>query len=379
MSIEAVTGTVQTVLEVCYRHIPFLETAGLTRTSVGITLAMNNSFTNTTNATLGPPGRPSFSYYSLTVTVFFLTPLLLFNILLTVAIVIEKSIARTLRLVLVNIVTSVQVVIVGAIMFFISNVIISGCWCSELRPSDFACRWMYWVIASGGAARLMYMTTFAISVYVLVRFGETKMKIWVATVAVVGVWVAALLPNTAIFSPDVVLINFHNNDSCAAHGTGYKTFIYAFSYTGVYGLLGFAVSVLCTIATISFIRHNTVGCDITLVKAMIKLSVFLILGNIINFIGQTTPLLFAAFAPAGKDWYTLEKAFNYVEGVFILLSLVPTPVLILIYFKPVRIRVKRILCGVCIKTKNVSEKSKSGKAATGSEGNAHSTDLDMIM
>ena len=35
-----------------------------------------------------------------------------------------------------------------------------------------------------------------------------------------------------------------------------------------------------------------------------QISVFLILGNVINFVGQTTPLLFAAFAPAGKDWYT---------------------------------------------------------------------------
>ena len=46
---------------------------------------------------------------------------------------------------------------------------------------------MYWVIASGGAARLMYMTTFAISTYVLVWFGARKMKVWVTIVAVVGV------------------------------------------------------------------------------------------------------------------------------------------------------------------------------------------------
>ena len=202
------------------------------------------------------------------------------------------------------------------------------------------------------------------------------MKMWVAIVAVVGVWVAVLLPNAAIFSSDVVLINFHNNDTCAAHGAGYKTFIYAFGYTGVYGLLGFAVSVLCTIATIWFIHHKTIRGDVTLVKAMIKLSVFLILGNIINFVGQTTPLLFAAFAPAGKDWYTLEKIFNYVEGAFILLSLIPTPVLILIYFKPVRQRVQHILCNACMKKTAMSEKSKTGKAAsTGSEGNARSTDV----
>ena len=233
---------------------------------------------------------------------------------------------------------------------------------------------MYWVIASGGAARLMYMTTFAISVYVLVRYGAKKMKIWVAIVAMVHVWVTVLLPNAAIFSSDVLLINFHDNDTCAAHGTGYKTFNYAFGYTGVYGLLGFAVSVCCPIATVWYIQHNSISGDITLVKAMIKFALFLVLGNIINIVEQTTPLLFAAFAPAGKDWYTLEKAFNYVESIFIILSLLPTPVLIHIYFKPVTHRVKSILCDVCMKKENVSQKRRTGKTKNNNAGNAHSAD-----
>ena len=325
---------------------------------------MNDSFlANSSNDTLEDGPRAIFGYYSLGITLFFLTPMLIINMLLTVTIAVEKTIVGTFRLVLVNIVTAGQVVIVGLMMFFLAIVIISGCRCPELMPSDFACRLTLWVIATGGAARLMYMTTFAVSLYVLVRYSTKKMKIWVAVVAVVGVWVAVMLPNAAIFSPNVVLINFHNNDSCAAHGTGYKTFIYAFGYTGVYGLLGFTVSVLCPIATVWFIRHNTISGDVTLVKAMVKFAVFLVLGNVINFVGQITPLLFAAFAPAGKDWYYLEKAFNYVEGIFILFSLVPTPILILIYFRPVRQRMQRILCGACMK--KVSDKSKTGKTATG--------------
>ena len=329
---------------------------------------MNNSLTNATNATFEPAGRPPFPYDSLTVTLFFLTPLLLLNILLTVAIVVEKSIAGTLRLVLVNIVTAGQVVIVGLFMATIANIIISGCWCPELRPSHFACRLMVWVIVSGGAARLMYMTIFAISVYVLVRYGTKKMKIWVAIVAVIGVWLAVLLPNAAVFSPNVILINAHDNVTCAVHGTGYKTFIYAFGYTGVYGLLGFTISVVSAIATVWFIRHNTISGDVTLVKAMLKFVIFLVLGNVINFIGQTTPLIFAAFVPAGKDWYTLEKVFGYVEFSFILLSLVPTPVLILIYFRPVKQRIKRLICGICVKK---SEKSESSKTPATSTNNAY--------
>ena len=332
------------------------------------------NFTNRTNATLGSQGP--FPYFNLVIIVF-LTPLLLFNVLLIGAIALEKSIAGTLRVVLINIVTAGQVVIVGLILGTITTVSISGCSCPELRPSDFACRLIFWVIGSGGAARLIYMTIFAISVHVLVWYGSRKVKTWVVIVAVIGVWLAVLLPNAAIFSPEVTLITFHDNNSCAAHGTGYKTFIYAFGYTIVYGLLGFAVSVFSTIATVRFIRHNTISGDVTLVKAMLKFAIFLVLGNIINFVGQTTPLLFAAFAPAGKDWYDLEKTFNYVEGVFILLSLVPTPVLILIYFRPVRKRIKSILCGVCMKKEYELEKSKTDKMATDGAGIAQSPHEDM--
>ena len=331
------------------------------------------NFTNTTNATLGPQGL--FTLFILVIIV--LTPLLLFNILLIMAIALEKSIVGTLRVVLINIVTAGQLVNVGTMLVTITNVIISGCSCPELRPSALPCQLSVWLIMSGGAARLMYMAIFAISVNVLVRYGAKKMKIWVAIVAVIGVWLAVLLPNAVVFSPDIIQITIYNNQSCEVHGTGYKTFIYAFGYTTVYGLLGFAVSAFSPIITVWFIQHNTISGDVTLVKAMLKFAVFLVLGNVINFIGLTTPLLFAIFAPARKDRNSLEMALANVVYAFILLSLVPTPVLILIYFRPVRQRIKRILCGACTKKVDLSKKSTTSKTATGSEGKAQSANDDM--
>ena len=162
------------------KDIPVHETASLAFEKV--TLAMN--FTNRTNATLGPQGP--FIYFRL-VIMFFLTPLLLFNILLILAVAMEKSIVGTLRVVLINLVTAGQLVIVGTMLGAITNVIISGCSCPELRPSDLNCQLSVWLIVSGGAARLMYMAIFAISVNVLAKYGARKMKILVAIVAAVGV------------------------------------------------------------------------------------------------------------------------------------------------------------------------------------------------
>ena len=272
------------------------------------------NFTNTTNATLGPQGP--FPYFNLAIIVL-LTPLLLFNLLLIGALALEKSIAGTLRVVLINIVTAGQLVNVGTMLGTTTNVIISGCSCPELRPPALPCQLSVWLITSGGAARLMYMTTFAISLNVLVRYSARKLKIWVVIVAVMGVWVAVLLSNAAVFMPDVIQITFYNDHICVAHGTGYKTFIYAFGYSTVYGLLGFAVSVFSPIATIWFIRHNTISGDVTLVKAMQRFAIFLVLGNIINFIGQTTPLILATFAPAGQDRNSLEMALANVAVILI--------------------------------------------------------------
>ena len=333
---------------------------------------MNNSFPdNLSNSTLELAPKTIFGFYSVGVTAFFLTPMLIFNIVLAVVIALEKSIVGTLRLLLVNIITAGQIVNVGLIMTFLSIIIISGCRCPELQPSDLACRAMWWVLASGGAARVMYMATFAIAVEVLVRYGARNVKMNVAIVAVVVAWAIVLLPNAVIFLPDVMQVQFHGNDTCTPHGTGYKTLIYAFGYIAVYGLLGFTVSVLYPIASVWYIRHNTISDDITVIKAMMKFAVFLILGNAINFIGIAVPLLFATFTYSGKKWYYLEKIFIYLEGIFILLSLVPTPILILVYFRPVRQKMQRILCCVCVKKKEQS-KSKTSKTATSSADKAHS-------
>ena len=310
---------------------------------------------------MGTYKHPDFSHFSLLIIVFYLIPLLLFNTLLIVAIVRETSITGSLRAVLVNIVTAGQVVNVGTIIAATVNVITL----TELRPSDFACRLAVWLIVSGGAAKLMYMTTFSISAYVLIRYGTRKMKIWVAIAVFVGMWVGVLLSNAAIFSSDVLVISFHDYNACAPHGTGYKAFIYAIGYTSIYGLLGFTISVLSAITTVWFIRHNTISSDVALVKAMLKFAAFLIVGNVINFLGQAIPLLFASFTPAGTKSSVLEPL-HYVEIVFILLSVIPTPVLILIYFRPVRKRVKHILCSVCLNKLVVSEKSKTSKTAMSS-------------
>ena len=293
-----------------------------------------------------------FGYYSLFITLFFLTPAFSFNILLLVAIIVERSLPGTVRFILSNIIIASEVVILGIAIILVQNVILSG-W-RHLSSSLFVCRLTYVTLTSGAAARLVFMATFAITVYVLVRYGPAKLHFRLSFPAGLILWFLAIILNTALFSTDMLEITFHDGSACAPHGKNVTTPLYTFTYIVVYGLCSFTLGVIFPILAISHIRRNTISGDTKVLNRMIKFAIFLLLGNSMNFIGISIPILFATFAPSGEEYYTLEKAFNYAEGIFLMLSLIPTPIILLIFFKPVRHRLKRILCFWCVKGKRPS-------------------------
>ena len=309
------------------------------------------------------PREGHFGYYSLFITLFFLTPAFIFNILLLVAIIMEKTLPGTIRLILSNIIIASEVVILGIAIILVQNVILSG-W-KHLSSSLFVCRFIYVTLTSGAAARLMYMATFAITVYVLVRHGPGKLHFRLSFPAGILLWFFAIILNTALFSTDVLDITFHDGSDCAPHGKNVTTPVYTFTYIVVYGLSSFTLGVIFPTLSVCYIRKHTISGDTQMLKGMIKFAIFLLVGNSMNFIGISIPILFATFAPSGDEYYTLEKAFNYAEGIFLMLSLIPTPIILLIFFKPVRHRLKKIVCFQCVKSTKGARPSTSYSPGTG--------------
>ena len=289
----------------------------------------------------------NFGFYSFFITLFFLTPVFIFNILLLVAIVAEKTLPGTIRFILSNIIIASEVVIFGIAIILVQNVILSG-W-KHLSSSLFVCRFTYVTLASGAAARLMYMATFAITVYILIRHGPAKLHFRLSFPAGILLWFFAIILNTALFSSDVFEITFHDGSICAPHGRNVTAPLYAFTYIVVYGLSSFTLGVIFPILSVCYVRKHTISGDTQMLKGMIKFAIFLLVGNSMNFIGISIPILFATFAPSDDEYYILVKAFNYVEGITLMLSLIPTPIVLLIFFKPIRHRLKKIVCFNCVK------------------------------
>ena len=296
----------------------------------------------------------NFSYFSLLSTLLILLPVFTVNILLLVAIITEKTISATVRLILANIVASSQVVIIGLAIVNINSVALPLVF--NPSPSDFTCRLAYVAVGSGAAGRLLFMAAYAVTVYILARYAGTNLRVarfrfWPTSLAIVTFWMFATIPNMVLFFPAFVEITLLEGTVCAAHGTGAVSIVYSFSYIIVYGVCCFILSVVFPILTVQYIRKNSISENKQTLKRMTKFAVFLLVGNSINFIGVSLTMLLATFAPLGKEYQTLllVTAFNYIQGICLLLSLIPTPIILLIFFKPIRQRFKMITCFICLK------------------------------
>ena len=314
---------------------------------------MANNSSNDSFMTVEEPSA-TFSYFSLLSTLLIILPVFIVNILLLVAIITEKTTSAIVRLILANIVASSQVVIIGITILNSYNVALPLLF--NPSPPDFPCRLSYVAIVSGGAGRLLFMAVYALTVYVLARYAGTNLRVAClrlcpALTAFVAIWLFATIPNMVIFFPVFFEVTFSAGDVCVAHGTGGVTIVYSFSYIIMYGICSFVLSIVFPILTVHYIKKNSISENKQTLKGMTKFAVFLLVGNSANLTGISLSILLATFSPLGEDDQTLllVTAFNYTEGICLLLSLIPTPIILLIFFKPIRQRFKKITCFICLK------------------------------
>ena len=305
----------------------------------------NDSFLNLTDNLAFLP------YPNIFISVFLLLPMFIIKIFILVAIITAKTVPSTIRLILGNIVASSELIIIGLSMY--NSYMVVSWQLVDASPPDFPCRLLYVIIDTGAAGRLLYMTTYAITVYVFARYAGknlrvAKMRFWPKLLAVVVIWIFASLPNTVLLSPIFIKITFSFNFVCITHSAGPATFIHSSFFIIVYGLCCFVLSILFPILTARYIRKNSISENKETFKKMVKFSVFLLIENSIHMIGTSVPLLLTNFIPIENN-RDLVRAFIYLEGSLISLSLT-TSFILLIFFKQIRQKMFKILTfWICLK------------------------------
>ena len=306
-----------------------------------IGLTMNcSTISNTSN--LQPNGTDRESegpcVYCWCMLIFAYIPIVTLTVTVLVAVIGAKAIPVIIRLVLVNILAASLTSIIGTAMGFLNSAILTSS--NHLNSSDTACRVYYWLINTGGTARLSFMATFAVVVFIIIRCSNTAVRPIILILSVVAIWMFVIIFNALLFSSQIVVSNFLDNSGCVPHLAALIGLVYAVPFAIIFVLVPVTLAISLPCAACCFIQKNitTMERRPLLSKAMVKFTLFLLLGNTLGVLGQSTPVLLAVITKENGNIYNdkIDRAITYVNGILLTLSFIPTPILILLCFKPVR-------------------------------------------
>ena len=309
---------------------------------------MNNTDLNSSIFVNSSSNPERFAYYSLFIVLLVLLPLAVVDIVVLVVIAREKTIPGFIRLILANNIASSEIVIAGLVQIFLANVILSVV--GDKSPNaHYACRLALVTISSGGVGRFLFMSAFAVAVYCLVKSRSVHIDRFnrPTVIASIVLWICAVLPNTVLFGQKLVNIVFLDEITCTFYGVPPLSYIYSFGCIVIYGLCNLALGIIIPCMTVCYIKIHTLSGATDTIYGMIKCAVFLCVGNFISFIGLSIPLLISSFMSPERS-YSVALASVKIQGILVILSLIPVPIFIIVYFK--NIRKKFIFCLCVVKS-----------------------------
>ena len=272
-----------------------------------------------------------------------------------VVLAIARSIPRPLRLFLINLLLAGLVMGLGMILIVFTSTPLILLGPEHPRPPRYLCRVYVWLFGVGSVARPWSLAAFSLSVQSIVQFEKT-ISPPCATVIISILWLGPNAVGLFILIPTAFEAQFVDSVACFPDDNS-TVFIEArHTFTAIWvtagGLVPMTISIAVPIICLCYIKKNIVTEDTQYRKAMAKFSLFLVLGGTINLAGQVIPGTLAYHMKAPGVYHT------YGRGA---VSLLPTPIIIIAYLKPVQEQIKKMF--TCVKLPKEAQKSKSAPQA----------------
>ena len=284
--------------------------------------------------------RPGFLAYSILLTAIALVAGVVMGVIV-VAIGRARSIPRSLQLFLINLLLAGLVMGLGVFFIVVTSAVLVVMGPEQPRPPRYLCRVCLWLFGVGSVARLWSLAAFSLSVLAIVRFGKKTISLLYAAVIITTLWIASIAICLYFMIPYVFEAQFVHGVACFPDSNNTVsiqasyTFFVNWCLSG--GLIPITVSIAVPIVCLCYIKKNTVTEDSQYRKAMAKFSLFLVLGGAINIAGQLIP---------GAITYYAETPGLYLSYGIATASLLPTPIIIIAYLKPVQEQLKKsVICG----------------------------------
>ena len=291
----------------------------------------------------GPLNSPGFMAYSIILAVITLVAGVMMGLTI-LALLKSTAILRPVRIFLVNLLLAGLVVAV-AMMFLVGTATVLINVSSDDPRPRYLCRVYLWAFGTGVVARLWSLAAFSLSILAIVRFSKRTIGMWTAAIIVLALWLWPMVITIYILLPYVYEAQFVHGVACFPDNNGpiiiQARYTFLATWTIFGGLAPLTVSIIVPIVCLCYIKKNIATEGALYRKGMAKFSLFLVVGGSINIAGQILPSLLALNSAAPGVYLSYGLA---------VISLLPSPIIIMVFLKPVREETKKIItCGLLCK------------------------------
>ena len=283
------------------------------------------------------------------VMIFIYAAILVFTAIVLSSVVAAKAVCGAIRLVLANILIASITACIGIGLICLRLVITIN---SHLfSPTDVSWKIFLATTAIGGNGRSAFMAVFAVVVVIIIKSSNSAVKFKYLAISVVVVWIICAAVGVILVVPGVIEFVPLNCSANRIFQAGPQMWIFSASYLLFFVIIPFTLATVMPVYALHYIRSNLVSENAASLKPMLKFALFLLFGNVLTLFGHsiaTAGSLISNGVHVSDGWLLL--ALNGVYMGLLALSLIPTPILIFVYFKPVRVQMRKCVlraCGKC--------------------------------
>ena len=260
-------------------------------------------------------------------------------------VVAANGLRATIRFVLTNILVASIIASFGIALICLHDLIRS---ISHLfSSSDVSIQIFLAVLATGGNGSSSLMAVFAVVVVVIMKCSNSAVKFKYLIVSVVVVWIACVAVGAILVVPGVVEHSTFNCSRGLFFQPGNEIWIFSSLYFLLFVIIPFTMATVLPVYALCYIRSNLMRENTSSLKPMLKFALFLLLGNGLGFFGNSIAIAGSLIIKSANTGHEVTQVLRRLYNVFLALSLIPTPILILVYFKAVRIQMRKCVQRVC--------------------------------
>ena len=308
---------------------------------------MNSSHcTNGSNCKTGDLRGTGFQAFVICMAVLIFTSIF-FNIIVITTLCAAHSVAKLVRIFLINLLAAGLYSSVTAAVFSTLSLILNIT--SYPPPSLWLCRFLIFVYTTSSVTRIYSLAAFSMIVLMMVKYNKRSFKTTHIIAILVLVWSIGFPLGAYIMIPAVYTPQYYNSVACFAqrdikveskHSLSLIKFIFG-------GFVPLVVSIIVPILLFCHVRQNTTvtaGRGMSYNKGMARFAFFLVTANFLNFLVQIT-IGALVFSDITKAIYLAYSAGTLIHF--------PTPILINVFLKPVRNKISSLFVSSCCYTHKV--------------------------